>query len=176
MEESGTTCDIMNKLFEMDFDEIIQKIFLNLDPLSLKNSKCVCSEWRQFIQQRLWNNRTARKHLQKRLIYQWKFSEPIVTKYDYVMRGVNSFACDDDLIVCGYSRGLARVYDVATGELKFELQCNAQPIIGHDGVQLDLGKNVIGTVTEKGTVSVWNRKDGTLLYQEKHHGPRYTIF
>ena len=80
--------------------------------------------------------------------------------------------CDDDMIVCGYTRGQARVYDVSTGQLRFQLQCNSMPMRIYHGaqVQLDLGKNVIGSVTDTGTVSIWNRKDGTLLYQDEHHG------
>ena len=171
MEKNETMCGIINKLFELNFDEILQKIFLNLDPLSLKNSKCVCSEWRQFITERLWNSKPARKQLQKRLINQWKFHDPSVTEYDFGMMGVNSLACDDELIVCGYLKGQAKVFDLATGELRFEVQCNTQPSDSYDDqVQLDLGKNVIGAITEKGTVSIWNREDGTLLYQEFHPG------
>ena len=176
MEKNETMCGIINKLFELNFDEILQKIFLNLDPLSLKNSKCVCSEWRQFITERLWNSKPARKQLQKRLINQWKFHDPFVTEYDFGMMGVSSLACDDDLIVCGYLKGQAKVFDLATGELRFEVQCNTQPTDSYDdGVQLDLGKNVIGAITEMGTVSIWNREDGTLLYQELHHGEQTSV-
>ena len=162
----------------MDLDEIIQKIFLNLDPLSLKNCKIVCSEWFEFIQNRIWNSKTAKNQLQKRLINQWKFSDPFVTEYDRGMAGVNFLVCDDDMIVCGYTRGQARVYDVSTGQLRFQLQCNSMPMRIYHGaqVQLDLGKNVIGSVTDTGTVSIWNRKDGTLLYQDEHHGEHESVF
>ena len=61
MASSEMECDIINQLFELDLDEIIQKIFLNLDPQSLKNCKCVSSEWFEFIQKRLWNSKPAKK-------------------------------------------------------------------------------------------------------------------
>ena len=44
METVEMECDIMNRLFDLDLDELIQKIFLSLDPLSLKSCKCVSSE------------------------------------------------------------------------------------------------------------------------------------
>eukprot|EP00092_Neocalanus_flemingeri_P031519 GFUD01034230.1.p1 GENE.GFUD01034230.1~~GFUD01034230.1.p1 ORF type:complete len:448 (-),score=113.19 GFUD01034230.1:83-1426(-) len=176
MESSEPVCEIINRLFEYDLDEIIQKIFLSLDPLSLKNCKCVCSEWFEFIQKRLWNSKPAKKLLNKRLLNQWKFSEPFITDYDEGTTGVNFVVCDNEIIVCGYTRGQARVYDIHTGELKFQLQCNSQPMRIYDGVQLDLGRNVIGSVTDTGTVTVWDRRDGTMLYQDKHHGEHESVF
>jgi len=169
-------CDIMNRLFDLDLDELIQKIFLSLDPLSLKSCKCVSSEWFHFIQNRLWNSKPARKQLHNRLINQWKFSEPFVTEYGQGMMGVNFLVCDDEIIVCGYTRGQARVYDVDTGELRYQLQCNSQSLRVYDGVQLDLGRTVIGSVTDNGFVSVWEKKDGSLLYQAKHHGEHQSVF
>jgi len=170
METNDDQCDIMNKLFELDLDEIIQRVFLSLDPLSLKNCRCVCSEWSEFIQKRLWGSRPAKTQLKKRLINQWKFSEPFQTQFDEGASGVNFLVCDDDLVVCGYTRGQARAYDACTGELRYELQCISHPVRFYDGVQLDLGKKVLASVTDTGTVSIWNRNDGTLLYQGKHHG------
>ena len=101
MKTEDMECDIMNRLFDLDLDELIQKIFLSLDPLSLKSSKCVSSEWFHFIQNRLWSSKPARKQLHNRLINQWKFSEPFVTEYGQGMMGVNFLVCDDVIIVCG---------------------------------------------------------------------------
>ena len=166
----------MNRLFELDLDEIIQKIFLNLDPLSLKSCKCVSNEWSHFIQRRLWGSKPARKQLLTRKINQWKFSDPFVTEHGQGMMGVNFLVCDDEMIVCGYTRGQARAYDLQTGELRFELQCNSQSMRIYDGVQLDLGKTVIGSVTDNGCVAIWNKADGRRLYQEKHHGEHQNVF
>ena len=82
MESFEVEGNIINNLFEFDLDEILQKIFLNLDPLSLKNCKCVSSQWFEFIQKRLWGSKQARKQLQNRLTNQWKFNEPLITEYD----------------------------------------------------------------------------------------------
>ena len=39
MASTEMECDIINQLFELDLDEIIQKIFLNLDLLRITNYK-----------------------------------------------------------------------------------------------------------------------------------------
>ena len=175
MEMSETQSELINRLFEYDLDEIIQKIFLNLDPLDLKNCRCVCSQWSGFIKKRLWNSKPAKKQLRNRLINHWKFSEPLLNYYDHGLRGVNFVVCDEEMIVCGYTRGQARAYDINTGDLKFQLECNDQLVRLYDGVQLDLGSTVIGAITDTGTVSLWDRADGTLLYQDKHHGEQELV-
>ena len=172
---SESQCNIINTLFELDLDEVIQKVFLSLDPIDLKNCKCVCSQWSQFIRNRLWNSRPAKKRLRNRLINQWKFSEPVSNYHDHGIKAVNFVVCDDDIIVCGYCRGQARAYDISSGDLKFELECNDQPVRIYDGVQLDLGKTVIGAITDTGTVSLWNRSDGSLLYRDKHHSKQELV-
>jgi len=106
----------------------------------------------------------------------WKFEEPL-TFEDEKKRGVISLACDDELIVCGIAGwgGDAKVYDIATQKIKFELKCNKlkdmpEPF-SWDNVQVALGKYVIATLSSNDhTVSIYGRRNGALLYQEKHHG------
>jgi len=174
---SEMNCDIMKRLFEMDLDEILQKIFLNLDPLSLKNCKCVNKDWYYFIQTRLWECKPARDYLHDKLINQWKYGDPAVAVHDQGV--VNYLVCDDEMVVCGYTTGQARAYNVYTGELIFQLQCNnstpEEEYINIDEVQLDIGRNVISSVTESGWVSVFCKTDGRKLYQERHHGEYQTV-
>ena len=40
---------VLPRLFSKGLEEILQKIFLYLDPKSLKNSKQTCNQWREFI-------------------------------------------------------------------------------------------------------------------------------
>ena len=61
-------------LVEQDLDEITWKSFFNLDPLRLKNCKCVCSEWFESNQKRLCNIKSAKQLLQKKLINQCKLA------------------------------------------------------------------------------------------------------
>lgn len=106
----------------------------------------------------------------------WKFEEPI-TFLDEDKTFSTDMKCDDELIVSGQKgwSGEARVYAIATKKLKYVLQCNklqdTPAPFSYDNIQVSLGKNVIGTFSgNDGTVSIWDRNDGNLLYQEKHHG------
>jgi len=160
----------MSKLFDSDLDEIIQKIFLYLDPMSLKNCNLVCEEWNQYIHERLWNSQPARKILYNKLIHQWKYGEPLKTEYTYPREyGVNYLAADDEIIVCGHSMGTAWVFDIHTSDLKFELLCNKTPRRSYDGVYADVGKSLIATTTDHCVVSVWSKEDGSKFYQATHH-------
>ena len=105
-----------------------------------------------------------------RLIDQWKFSEPLVTDYGQEIMEVNFLVCDDEMVVCGYTLGQARAFDLETGELKFELPCNPRSVelLVDDAVQLDLGKTVIGSLTDNGFVSIWDKADGRKLYQRNY--------
>ena len=84
--------------------------------------------------------------------------------------GVTCLAGDDEMIVCGYTRGPARAYHLHTGELAYQLQCSIGPH-DYDGVQLGLGRTVIVSVTERGWVTVFCRT----LYQEKHHAEYHLV-
>ena len=61
-----------SKLFSMGLEEIIQNIFLHLDPKSLKNSKLTCTQWKEFIDRRIWRNQKTKKILHARLLSNWK--------------------------------------------------------------------------------------------------------
>ena len=61
----ASASDILPKLFELGYEEIIQNIFLHLDPKSLKNCKTTCQMWREFIDRRIWGSLSSKKHLQK---------------------------------------------------------------------------------------------------------------
>merc|ERR1712215_382729 len=45
----------------------------------------------------------------------------------------------------------------------------------HAGV-LDVGRYVIATATDTGTVSIWDKNDGSLMYQERHHGEHQSVW
>lgn len=168
MENKEATSEIINQLFSHDLDEILQKIFLQLPPLDLKICRSVCRQWSVFIKTRLWESKPARQQLRSRLVRQWRDEEPLTHQYDYGIRRVTFAVCDEEIIVCGYMSGQARVYDISTGCLKYELECN-DPTEQTFRLQLDLGRTIIGAVTDTGTVSLWNKNDGTKLYMDKHH-------
>ena len=57
---------------EQAYTPILQKIFLYLDPKSLKNCKLTCSQWKAFIDTEIWGSISARKVLHSKLLSNWK--------------------------------------------------------------------------------------------------------
>ena len=68
---------IIENLFDLGLEEVLQKIFLFLDPKSLKNCKSSCSQWREFIERRIWKSKSARQQLHHKLISGWKHETPV---------------------------------------------------------------------------------------------------
>ena len=68
---------IIENLFDLGLEEVLQKIFLCLDPKSLKNCKFSCSQWREFIERRIWKSKSARQQLHHKLNSGWKHETPV---------------------------------------------------------------------------------------------------
>ena len=68
---------IIENLFDLGLEEVLQKIFLCLDPKSLKNCKSSCSQWGEFIERRIWKSKSARQQLHHKLNYGWKHETPV---------------------------------------------------------------------------------------------------
>ena len=163
----------------MDLGEVLRKMFLSLDPLSLGNCKCVNGDWCRFIQTGLWESGSAGGCLHDGLMKQWKFGGPSVAVLGGGVLLVCSLVCDGGVVVCGCATGQAGAYDVYAGELVFQLQSGSrargEEDFGFDEVGLDMGRTVMGSVTEAGWVSVFCKTCGGPLYQGRHHGERQTV-
>ena len=59
--------DIVSSLFLIDIDEALQKIFLHLDPKSLKSCRLVNKQWNDFILSRLWRSPRGKMLLKERV-------------------------------------------------------------------------------------------------------------
>ena len=59
--------DIISSLFLFDLDEALQKIFLHLDPKSLKSCRLVNKQWNDFILSRLWRSPRGKMLLKERV-------------------------------------------------------------------------------------------------------------
>ena len=86
-------CFIIEELFTLGLEEIVQKIFLYLDPkrcwchtlavccqgifVSLKQCKRSCTLWREFIERRVWGSKSARRELHRKLVNRWRSEEPV---------------------------------------------------------------------------------------------------
>ena len=65
---------VILKLFEREqaYTPLLQKIFLYLDPKSLKTCKLTGSQWKEFIDREIWKSISAKKVLYRRLMSNWK--------------------------------------------------------------------------------------------------------
>merc|ERR1712059_209517 len=170
----GTECEIINWLFDSNLDEVLQTIFLQLDPVSLKTARCVCHQWNQFILERLWGSKPARNRLQARLNHRW-ITRPSVEIVDLFKteRTIYFLTCDDKFVYSGTGEGFAEVHSLATGERVLELDCRSEENQEEEElgefVQLDVGREVLATAY-KYNVCIWLKSSGERVYQGKHHG------
>ena len=115
--------DLFSKFFQHNMDEILQKIFLMLDPDSLHCSRQINKQCNEFIVNRIWGSNFARRCLRKRLKYRWMKEKPEIESCDYwdqMFVYSNSFALDDKFLVCGLSHvgeGGAKVIERKTGNI-----------------------------------------------------------
>lgn len=172
--EKNMECEIINWLFHSNLDEVLQTIFLQLDPVSLKTARCVCHQWNQFILERLWGSKPARNRLQARLNHRW-ITRPSVEIVDLFKteRTIYFLTCDDKFVYSGTGEGFAEVHSLATGERVLELDCRSEENQEEEElgefVQLDVGREVLATAY-KYNVCIWLKSSGERVYQGKHHG------
>ena len=106
--------NVILKLFERGqaYTPILQKIFLYLDPKSLKNCKLTCSQWKDFIDREIWGSSSAKRVLESRLLTNWKDEDFVeVSKINLEIKATG-FDCDEDVIViCGEFMNLICVYN-----------------------------------------------------------------
>ena len=128
---------ILENLFDLGLEEVIQKIFLYLDPKSLKNCKSSCSQWREFIERRIWKSKSARLQLHYKLNSCWKNETPdrsvqcksssLLNNEFLLCRDINKelpdyvhyLVCDPQVIVCGFESGEIMAFQADTVEMLY---------------------------------------------------------
>ena len=148
-------------LFQKNCTEILQKIFLYLDPRSLHSSRQVCQQWNTFVLSSVWGSRSGINSLKRRLHYNWLNKEPEVQVFSHnITDWFQPLDLRDNCLVVSVSGDRARVIDLVS-----------QEIVGH----LDHPSNVTqAVITETwiitncrpsgshlaaaSTVIIWNRE------------------
>ena len=89
---------VILKLFEREqaYTPLLQKIFLYLDPKSLKNCKLTCSKWKEFIDREIWKSISAKKVLYRRLMSN---VNKINLEHRVLYIEGTGFACDENVMV-----------------------------------------------------------------------------
>jgi len=161
---SSITCFILQELFARDLEEIIQKIFLFLDPKSLKNSKRTCIEWKEFIDRRIWKSKTGMEELNRKLIFQWKSEKPEKCGYLMFPSRVDFFVCDNQRVVVCFQNRTVVGYDSETLDVLYTFDEFQDKYIQYITVQLDMNENhlliIIGPV-----LTILDKTTGKKLYQ-----------
>ena len=76
------------------YHNLVRKIFLNLDPISLKRARLVCKEWDRLVMAEVWSSEEGRREMERRLDLQWRKAQPIrrevVVRPGYTVLNVKS--------------------------------------------------------------------------------------
>ena len=154
---------IMGNLFDLGLEELLQKIFLFLDPKSLKNSKSTCSQWREFIDRRIWKSKVARHQLHHKLISGWKSETPVRMINKELPYQVVSLACDSKVIVCGMENGAIMAFHADTVEQLYSVPCDEE-LKTFGNIQLDIFGDHLITVVD-GFVKIFDKMTGKELHR-----------
>jgi len=162
LERSSIDTDfIIQELFALELEEIIQKIFLFLDPTSLKNARRTCIEWKEFIDRRIWKSKSGMVELNRKLISQWKSDKPEKCRYLMLPDYVHFLVCDNQRVVAALENGTVVGYDSETLDVLYTFD----QLQDHGfGVQLDMNEDhlliMFGTV-----LVILDKTTGSKLYQ-----------
>ena len=101
---------VLPRLFARGLEEILQSIFLYLDPQSLKNSKLTCTQWEEFIDRRIRGSLKARKILHRRLILNWRREDPVQLTYIDLLKlnqseRIDGILCKNKIILLWHKYG-----------------------------------------------------------------------
>ena len=155
-------------LFSKELEEILQKIFLFLDPKSLKNSKLTCSRWREFIERRIWRSPSARKVLQRRLYSNWKNEDQVEVSKIRLDFYPNIVVCDNAVMVFADDEtGRYRVFSSSTYELLYGITLDqlAEVSIGQDFIGLR-SSDCFVTIIDKFSGKIEFKFSGKIEFKE----------
>ena len=164
---------IIQKLFAKGLEEVLQMIFLYLDPKSLKNSKLTCSQWKEFIDRRIWKSPSAKSVLQEKLLLNWKtkhFDEvPIQGKENSY---IDRMYCDNKVIVFRTGKLKERFVAICAYTLKKLYSFEPEPdLLGYPTFLFSFGDNFIA-ITSLLKVRIINKVTGELEFQHTETKPK----
>ena len=154
---------VILKLFERGqaHTPLLQKIFLYLDPRSLKNCKLTCSQWNDFIDREIWKSISAKKVLCSKLLSNWKDDFVTVRKISLEHKACNSegteVACDENVMVFSGAT-VASVYSSSTEKKLYTVTLPEFYLVR-------IGDDFIAFISEK--VLIFHKYTGQLEYEEQ---------
>ena len=175
--------NLIQNLFDFGLEEIIQQIFLYLDSKSLKNAKLTSTQWREFIDRRLWGSKYARGQLYNELILKWKGVKQARTRFGNVLGRhdgpvrayepeiesselgeITYLVCDMQVIICSSNNGKVITFDANTCELLYSHDIPNSPHSGE--IQMDIFKeHLILVCTNRGFINILNKVTGVEVFR-----------
>ena len=124
-----------------------------------------------------------RSGLQRRHLERWRRGEARRRQISVLasrQTELVSLACDDWIIIAGLSDGLAKVYNIDTGEFLTLLNCrldqyDLSPTEDQVLLTIDIGQSLIVTASTEGVVIVRNRRTFGSVYRDTHHGDQPVV-
>ena len=153
--------DIFEKLFTWELEEILQKIFLFLDPKSLKNSRSTCNKWKEFIDRRIWKSPSGMLELNRMLISQWKNDKPEMCRSIQLRDLVDSLVCDEKIIAVALCDGEVVAYDSETLDVLYTFPVKGKP---QKRIHLDMNEDHLLIICGSILV-ILDKSTGSKLYR-----------
>ena len=188
------TPSLIQNLFDFGLEEIIQQIFLYLDSKSLKNAKLTSTQWREFIDRRIWGSKYAKGQLYNELILKWKGVKQARTRFGNVLgrhdgpvrahepeikslelEELTYVVCDMQVIICSSYNGKVITFDANTCELLYSHDLSKPPpVVGnylllppYGEIQMDIsGEHLILVCTNKGFIKILNKVTGVEVFRD----------
>ena len=165
--------NVVPELFSKELEEILQKIFLFLDPKSLKNSKLTCSRWREFIDTRIWRSPSARNVLHGRLSANWKNGDQVKVSKVRLDFYPSIAVCDDAVMVFGdEDTGRCRVLNSSIHELLYDTTLHPlHPLVD----DISIGQDFICFFSHNLFVTIVDKFTGNTEFKEVMDDQNYSV-
>ena len=156
----------MSELFKWDQDIFLQNIFISVDMSTLRRCSLVSKLWREFIDRRVWGCARLRPRL---VLGLWKDFHPV--QQELIVGGsVTSIACDDQIIVCGYTDGACEVFSNVAGDC-IDTLSDAQEHFHYSSSKVKVGKDIIAKIAYgsdgsvgKYCIGIWRKNSFEKIY------------
>ena len=165
--------NVVPELFSKELEEILQKIFLFLDPKSLKNSKLTCSWWREFIDTRISRSPSARNVLHGRLSANWKNGDQVKVSKVRLDFYPSIAVCDDAVMVFGdEDTGRCRVLNSSIHELLYDTTLHPlHPLVD----DISIGQDFICFFSHNLFVTIVDKFTGNTEFKEVMDDQNYSV-
>ena len=144
----------------------LKEVFIRI-PLSLKTNQLVCREWRDFIQNNLWDDQNTRNYFQTHVLEKrqrcGQFKETTIDLNVNIVKGINDCVqvkCDDDL-------ALIDVSNIDAAELLLvDLHSHNRNVLKLGGFDLTKGEQLLYDIGQDFFVTAFSHRNKLLFWSK----------